>query len=457
MSKYRFFPIGLVLWALVSACGNNEEELIFDKTADERVAEATADLRQKLTAPTNGWIMRYQPVPESGTYNVLLNFDADGGVRIRTDFGVNNNEFYDQMNTYRVDNSLGLELIFESYSFFSYLFEQNGATFEAEYEFVYVNETPNGELVLTSKTDLSFTSSTIVVLEPAPSNAEQLLGRQINSNLETLSATLGVVSPVYRLNYANRDLSLYLSLNTFLRQINFTYATPLSGANAQAVNFSTGYRVEDNTIILDDPLSDTYFGVNVTIPAINLRELADAGTIDACNEAVAIRQYQGTIAESGEPVGLFPLLSEPGGGRLQNLSEIFVANVGGIYDNGVSVGQQVFDATGGAVNFVIYHIQNEQRTFYAMGYLLQLSEGGFSIPVKEFTPGYEGNRVTFDFAPTYSFANGDTTVTLNQVALDTYLNNLTEGGQTRLIQTGQTRYEMFNPCTGWSVLLQQLE
>ncbi len=217
MRTNRLFLISLALWTITSSCGNNDEELIFDKTADERVAEARADLQQKLTAPANGWIVRYQPVSESGAYNVLLNFDADGGLRIRTDFGANDNEFYDQANTYRVDNSLGLELIFESYSFFSYLFEQNQATFEAEYEFVYVNETPNGELVFTSKTDLSFTSSTIVVLEPAPDNAEQLLGRALNADLETLSSTLGVVSPVYRLSYLDRDLSLYLSLNTFLR------------------------------------------------------------------------------------------------------------------------------------------------------------------------------------------------------------------------------------------------
>jgi len=65
--------------------------------------------------------------------------------------------------------------------------------------------------------------------------------------------------------------------------------------------------------------------------------------------------------------------------------------------------------------------------------------------------------VAFGFAPDYSFTNGDTTVTLNTDALDTYLNNITEGGQTRLIQTGEMRYELFNPCTGWSVLLQELE
>ncbi len=236
MKNYLFILASTALLLTISACGGNDEELIFDKSADERVAEATTNLEQKLTTPTNGWIIRYQPVPESGAYNVLLNFTEDGGVRIRTDFGANDNEFYDQSNTFRIDNSLGLELIFESYSFFSYLFEQDNASFEAEYEFVYVNETPNGELVFTSKTDLSFTSSTIVVLEPAPDNAESLLGRSLNNNLNILSEALELTAPVYRLNYANQDLSLYLSLDTDIRTASFTYATTLSGERRSTGN-----------------------------------------------------------------------------------------------------------------------------------------------------------------------------------------------------------------------------
>ncbi len=440
---------------LAGACRTTEEELIFEKSADERAQEAVADLEQRLITPTNGWVLRYKPVPESGRYVVLLNFNDDGSVRIRTDFGANDNEFYDQTVTYRVDNSLGLELIFETYSFFSFLFEQNSATFEAEFEFNYVNETPNGALVFNSKSDLS--SLTTLAFEPAPENAENLLGRQLKDNLVVLSESLGLVSPVYRLNYADRDLSLFLSLNTFLRRIEFTYASSVSGDEGQSINFSTGYTAEGNSLILDDPLTGNYIRSEVNISAINFRSLTNAPSIDKCGQPTPIQQYSANLAESGEAIALVPTLFDPGAARLQNLSEIFVANVGGIYDNGASVGQQVFDATGGAVNFVMYHVQNQQNTFYAMGYLLQLDNNGFSIPVKEFTPTYEGNQISFEFDSEYSFANGDSTITLNTAALDTYLTNLTEGGQTRLIQTGEMRYELFNPCTGWSVLLQELE
>ena len=370
-------------------------------------------------------------------------------------FGANDNEFYDQTVTYRVDNSLGLELIFETYSFFSFLFEQNNASFEAEFEFNYVNETPDGALVFNSKSDL--TSLTVLALEPAPDNAGSLLGRQLNSNLESFSESLGLISSVYRLDYLNRDLALFLSLNTALRTVNFTYASSTAGERGEPINLLTGYTAEGNSLILDEPLIATYRGMEVNISAINFRSLTDAPTIDKCGQPTSVQQYMAILEGSGESVALLPTLFDPGGARLQGLSEIFLASVGGMYDNGVSVGQQIFDATGGATTFVIYHTQNRQDSFFAMGYVLEFDDGGFSIPVKEFTPTYEGNQVTFEFTPDYSFTNGDTTVTLNTGALDTYLNNITEGGQTRLIQTSEMRYELFNPCTGWSVLLQELE
>ena len=448
MRTYRFFLVSLILLAIASACGNNEEELIFDKTADERVAEATADLRQKLTAPANGWLVRYQPVPESGTYNVLLNFDADGGVRIRTDFGVNDNEFYDQMNTYRVDNSLGLELIFESYSFFSYLFEQNGATFEAEYEFVYVNETPNGELVLTSKTDLSFTSSTIVVLEPAPDNAEVLLGREVNNNLEALSETLGVVSSVYQLSYANRDLSLYLSLNTALRTMSFTYVASLSGAGGRPITFATGYTAEGNALILDEPLVTTFQGNEIAITAISLNQLTPA-TLTACGGTIDINQYTGTVAD--EPISLLPTLFDPNGANFNDSASFFFASPQDIYNNGVPVGNRLGEDVDGALALQLYYFEREEDPFIALGFVLLNGTDQVTFALKDFTSTFSDNQIQFEFALDYTLY-GDTTATVNAPAMDVYLNNLTSGGTTYILKSASGVYEFVNPCTKWSVV-----
>ena len=446
MKIYRFFLIGLALGTFFSSCRNNDEELIFDKTADERVAEATANLRQKLTAPANGWLMRYQPVPESGTYNVLLNFDADGGVRIRTDFGVNDNEFYDQVNTYRVDNSLGLELIFESYSFFSYLYEQDRATFEAEYEFVYVNETPNGELVFGSKTDL--TALTIAVLEPAPDNAESLLGQTLNGNLETLSQTLGVISSVYELSYVNSDLSLYLSLNTSLRTVSFTYITSRSNQVGRPINFATGYTAEGNSLILDNPLVVTFQGVEVDISAIELNQLNPAA-LTACGGTIDISQYTGNIGT--QPISLLPTLFDPNGANFNDSASFFFASPQDIYNDGVPVGNRLGEDVDGALALQLYYFDREEDPFIALGFVLLNGTEQVTFALKDFTSTFSDNQIVFEFAPDYTLY-GDTTATVNAPAMDVYLNNLTSGGTTYILKSASGVYEFVNPCTKWSVV-----
>ncbi len=449
MKIYRFFLIGLALGTFFSSCRNNDEELIFDKTADERVAEATANLRQKLTAPANGWLMRYQPVPESGTYNVLLNFDADGGVRIRTDFGVNDNEFYDQMNTYRVDNSLGLELIFESYSFFSYLFEQDQATFEAEYEFVYVNETPNGELVFGSKTDL--TALTIAVLEPAPDNAESLLGREVNNNLEALSETLRLTSPVYRLDFLNRDLSFYLSFDLAIRTVSFTYAASLSGERGQTITFTTGYVLQGNTMTLAEPLTGNFSGTQIALPAINFSELTEAPPLEICNQSLPTQQYRGTTTESNEAVALRSTLFDPAAANFRDEFGFFNSPLGFFYDNGESVGQQMADQIAGVSSFQFYYQDDSEEPFIAMGYRIVGENDNTTFALKDFTATIENNRIQFEFAPDYTLYN-DTTATVNAEAMDFYLNKLTENNEAYLFKVSENVFEMYNPCNGWSAL-----
>ena len=307
----NFSSIFCALLLVLGACTGNDDELIFEQTADERVEAAIADLQQRLVAPANGWVMRYQPVPESGAYNVLFNFNGEGRVRIRTDFGVNDGEFYDQTVTYRVDNSLGLELILETYSFFSYLFEQNQATFEAEYEFNYVNETPEGDLVFSSKTDLA--ALTVVALELAPENAESLLGRQLNDNLEALSSSLGVISPVYRLDFANRDLSLFLSFNTNLRTLSFTYAADANGLGRTINDFSTGYIVQGNSLILGTPLTGNFLGSDITISAIDFSELADGGSVTLAISRSAFNSTGGQLPTRGLQLPCYQTLFDPAG------------------------------------------------------------------------------------------------------------------------------------------------
>src|SRR5689334_5221958 len=136
----KFLSHILVLSVFITSC-KDDDIAIFDKPSAQRSAEAIATLKADLVAPQNGWKVKYRPVDDTGSYYVLLDFNDNGKVTIKTDLGSNNGEFQEQTIGYRIDNALGLELIFENYSFFSFLFEQDQANFGAEFEFKFVNKT----------------------------------------------------------------------------------------------------------------------------------------------------------------------------------------------------------------------------------------------------------------------------------------------------------------------------
>jgi hypothetical protein len=117
MRKLFLIPIIILL---ISAC--DDDINVFDKTADERANESIQNLKNELIAPDNGWRVLYTPSSDAGSYYVLMDFNEDNSVRIQTDFGEENGRFFDDTLTYRIDNSLNVELIFETYSFFSYLY-----------------------------------------------------------------------------------------------------------------------------------------------------------------------------------------------------------------------------------------------------------------------------------------------------------------------------------------------
>ena len=57
--------LALVLLTLLSSC-EDEDINLFEKSADERAADAIATLKQDLVAPPNGWLVRYKPQEGAG-------------------------------------------------------------------------------------------------------------------------------------------------------------------------------------------------------------------------------------------------------------------------------------------------------------------------------------------------------------------------------------------------------
>lgn len=444
MRKFLWIPL-LALWLL--SC--RDEERVFEKSADERAAEAIADLKAKLVAPASGWILRYRPEQESGSFNVLLNFDENDKVNIKTDFGADDGKYYDQTISYRIDNSLGLELVLETYSFFSYLFEQEQATFGAEYEFNYVNET-EGNLVFRSKTD--FSSPTTLVFQPASQDAGQKLGIQLAQNLDSLTSSLEKSTAVYKLSYTNKDLAFYLSLDDFRRTISFNYVAPKTGtAGGQELSVTTGYTIEGDALLFDDPLTGNFLGNEVSMTGIRLNELFGS-SINVCPVPIAVSGYSGSLVESNEAVMLETSIFDPSAANFRDKVSDFISPLGFVFDNGESVRDQMAQDIKGVNSFQFYfRDDNPNNSFLTMGFLIENESGTVTFALKDFTPTITGNRIQFEFAPDYTLYN-DTTATVNAEAMDFYINKLTEGGNTYIFKSTETVYELYNPCNGWSAL-----
>ena len=417
----RIFGVVLLVGVLL-AC--REDEPIFSKSADERAQEAITDLNSRLVAPSEGWLLRYRPENESGTYNVLLNFQEDGEVNIQTDFGVNDGEFYDQTITYRVDNSLGLELILENYSFFSFLFEQEDATFLAEYEFDYVNETPDGDLVFRSKTDPS--SPTNLVFQLASADDINLLGRELSTDLSTFLDRQNVptlFASTYRLDYQNQDLTFYLNFDDFRRTISFNFVSPDGSSGGREINFTSPYIIQGNEIVLDNPLSGSYYGQQVELSSIRFGSLSDI-TLTTCDSAFTAKQYSASINTA--PAVLENTLFAPNGANVLEQVDFYFCLNNNIFQSGRSIGGQVDTDVEGSLAMLLYYDESVNDPFYALGFFIVNESGTITRVLREFTPTVDGNQLQLAYDTDFTLLQ-DTTGVYNGENIDKYLNMFAEG------------------------------
>jgi len=446
--KKRLYTICILL-VVLTACNNNDVR-IFDETADERVAEAKAALKADLIAPTQGWRVKYKPESASGSFFVLLKFDNENNVTIKSDLGSNDGEFFTQTVTYRIDSSLGLELIIESYSFFSYLFEQNQATFGAEYEFNYANKTPQGELVFSSKTDPS--NPTILLFEEASTDDFNLLVKStdVSTNLNEMSADINRFSSALKLTYDNKDLIFYISLNDFERTIKINTASKKTNTlSTQNVGFSAGYLIKGDSIIFDETLSGTYLGINTSIKSIKLKDLEDS-ELDACGTPIPTHGYTG-VTSANDNVILETSLEDANGKKFAQLSDFYYCPLNYIFDNGESASADIVANVQGAASVQLYYnyLLNDGSTLNGIGFVLVNTDGTTTFALKEFTSVLTNNNIVFNFSPGFRlFGNQNPDATLDNINI--YLDELTQGDNTLVYEYSDNIYEFYNPCSGWS-------
>lgn len=444
MKKALYYITALIL--VLSSCKDDDIN-VFDKSADERAAEAIAALKADLTAPANGWRVKYRPEAGSGSFYVLMKFTDDNKVNIRTDLGSNDGEFYNQTITYRIDNSLGLELIIQNYSFFSFLFEQDQATFGAEFEFNYVNKTPDGALVFSSKSDLS--TPTTILFEAAQASDVNLLGTELSSNLNDMSDDLDIFSSSFKLTFDTRDLILFLALDEAKRTVDIGSAVKKSNTAAvQAINFTTGYTVKGDSLVFDTRLAGTFAGVSISLKSILLTSFGDA-SINICTNPIETHTYTG-VTNTNLPVVLETTLQNATGKLFATNSNFYYSPLSFIIDNGSSASSAIQQDLPGAVEMdLFYNAQLSDGTRYAIGFTIINSDNSQTFVFRKFNPVLNDNNIVFNFEPgIFTLGNPVTEVEMENINI--YLDKLTEGDNTYVFELFTDRYEFNNPCTGWS-------
>ena len=137
------------LLMFATSCSDNQVEPLFEESVNERTKTLKDKYVNILTTAENGWIGYYSPNENTGFFITLLNFNDNGVVDIASDYesGTLNNSV-----TYAINKSLKIELVFESASVFSSIFEINNNNNAGEFVFNILSATED-EVILESKLD----------------------------------------------------------------------------------------------------------------------------------------------------------------------------------------------------------------------------------------------------------------------------------------------------------------
>lgn len=465
MKKYVVFIV------LISIFGCSESDQINLEPAEVRASKAKADLIAKLTQPANGWALNYQPVPGAGIYFLLLDFREDGTVVIKSDVKSDNRDFYTDTLTYRIDTRLSLELIFETYGVFHYLFEQRASTFEAEFEFLFVEENGNN-LVFASKTDNS-TEQTFVTFTPAQPNAEDSFSRDIYENWNTFEENspqfLGA-SPAQQIVLTNQNISIFWNIDFLERNLHVdvagvgsTIQEVSTNNNFTDIDHSTGYLISDGKLILQSPFSFSLNGSNYTINEVELNNFSVTGPTLCPSTVIETPVYAGSIPGIGPCVVNKTLYDYQGSffvpyeNNPYSVNVLYVINANGFsLSQSGSINSYFPNAVGFAFNYgYIPDVDAPQEPSYAVGLYVEDENGDIQTYLREFEmTATEGNKVQVNLLNNYYFS--DTPGVNDQQNLGLITDEIFSGGvvyASGVDVSGTEVFRLYNPCNGYEVYL----
>ncbi|GEM_PF-2912457 len=162
MKKYILQIISIAVIAVLgfSSCVKSETESVFDESVNQRFEKMKGEYIKVLSSAENGWIGYYAPNNKVGGFAILMKFDDKGNVKMASDFYQGK---YDNTSTYRIDKKLKVELVFESATVLSKIYETNFNNVDGEYVF-NIDSVANDMIKLSSATDFGYDGSGITEL-----------------------------------------------------------------------------------------------------------------------------------------------------------------------------------------------------------------------------------------------------------------------------------------------------
>ena len=155
MKKILYFSLLLGVALSYTSC-KDDEDLLFNESAAERLNQIKSVYSQRLWASPNGWAMQYYPTYENeapyGTgYLMICDFNEDYSVRVAMNNAATNNTYKEDVSEWEVITDNGPVLTFNSFNSVLHTFSnpediqsttgetETGRGYEGDYEFVIVD------------------------------------------------------------------------------------------------------------------------------------------------------------------------------------------------------------------------------------------------------------------------------------------------------------------------------
>ena len=164
MKKILLYVLAL---GAVVGCQKSEPDLVFDKTASERMEATKQELRQTLSSAPNGWKLTYFPVKGFfGGFTFLMKFNPNGRVTMTSDI---ENTFELRESSYQIQEGQGPLLVFTTKNYIHDLADSSSpmelmpSGYLGEFQFLYFGKEGNKLKFRTQRKD----TEQFVYFEPA--------------------------------------------------------------------------------------------------------------------------------------------------------------------------------------------------------------------------------------------------------------------------------------------------